>query len=122
MKRLYNGIFYTMDDMEIRHELYINDHGMIIDEPTHQINVEHIDMKGQFVYPAFIDCHLHLMGYGQFLSRLHAKGISTKQAVLQFVSNHLNLLYQYQKFDIYNYYHKNQRTMKRVCFENKLIN
>ena len=91
MKRLYNGIFYTMDDMEIRHELYINDHGMIIDEPTHQINVEHIDMKGQFVYPAFIDCHLHLMGYGQFLSRLHAKGISTKQAVLQFVSNHLNL-------------------------------
>jgi predicted amidohydrolase YtcJ len=67
---------------------------MIIDEPTHHINVEHIDMQGQFVYPAFIDCHLHLMGYGQFLSRLHAKGYSNKTSTFTVhVSNHLNLHY-----------------------------
>lgn len=90
MKRLYNGTFYTMEYMQTVDELYINEEGLIIDAPNQDVDIEHIDMQGQFIYPAFIDCHLHLMGYGQFLSRLHAKGLSSKEGVLSFIHQHLN--------------------------------
>lgn len=90
MKRLYNATFYTMNEMETLNELYIDEKGLIIDMPGHDVDIEHIDMQGQFIYPAFIDCHLHLMGYGQFLSRLHAKGIPSKEALIRFIYDHMN--------------------------------
>ena len=89
MTRFYNGTFYTMQSMETVDELFVNDEGIIVEKPDQLTStIQSIDMQGQCVYPAFIDCHLHLMGYGQFLSRLHAKGIQSKDALLQLVTKH----------------------------------
>ena len=78
MKTLINGTFYSMKDTEIKSKLMISDQGVILSKSDNTKN-EIIDMKGKFVYPAFIDSHIHLMGYGQSLSRLTVKGLNKKK-------------------------------------------
>ncbi|MBN2300464.1 MAG: amidohydrolase [Acholeplasmataceae bacterium] len=72
MKLWKNGYFYTMENKDdIKHQL-ATDHGVIIgfdDEVEHLQFDEIIDLKGQHVYPGFVDAHLHLIGYGRKLSR-----------------------------------------------------
>lgn len=91
MYRLFNGTFYTMDGLESVHELYVDHEGFITTNQEDINDVIDIDMQGQYIYPAFVDCHLHLMGYGQFLSRLHIKGLQNKQDVFMFIKKHLDL-------------------------------
>ena len=89
MKTLINGTFYSMKDTEIKSTLMISDQGVILSKSDNTKN-EIIDMKGKFVYPAFIDSHIHLMGYGQSLSRLTVKGLNKKKDILKFVADNLN--------------------------------
>ncbi len=91
MYRLFNGTFYTMDELESVHELYVNHEGFITTNQVEINDVIDIDMQEQYIYPAFVDCHLHLMGYGQFLSRLQIKGVLNKQDVYMFIKKHLDL-------------------------------
>ena len=91
MYRLFNGTFYTMDELESVHELYVDHEGFITTNQVEINDVIDIDMQGQYIYPAFVDCHLHLMGYGQFLSRLQIKGVLNKQDVYMFIKKHLDL-------------------------------
>ena len=91
MYRLFNGTFYTMDELESVHELYVDHEGLITTNQVEINDVIDIDMQGQYIYPAFVDCHLHLMGYGQFLSRLQIKGVLNKQDVYMFIKKHLDL-------------------------------
>ena len=43
---------------------------------------EEIDLKGFHVYPGFVDAHLHLLGYGQMLSRISLKGKNKKEILM----------------------------------------
>jgi predicted amidohydrolase YtcJ len=91
MIRLFNGNFYI--NQAFKKEIYINDHGIITEASEHV--TRSVDMNGQFIYPGFIDCHLHIMGYGQHLSRLTVEHIYEKEAVLRFISQHVVKPYTY---------------------------
>lgn len=93
MKTFNNATFYVMDG-QIKDTLYVNDEGMIIDAPDDTPN-EIIDLQGGFVYPAFVDCHLHLMGYGQHLSRLSVHHLTKKEDILSYIQLHLSAPYTY---------------------------
>jgi predicted amidohydrolase YtcJ len=66
----------------------INDKGIIIREPDGTTN-ETIDLQGASMYPAFVDCHMHLMGYGQHLSRGNVNHLKTNEAILAYIRTHL---------------------------------
>ena len=87
MKTWINGHIHVMDGT-IMNTLMVNDEGMIIDA-LDGTNNEVIDLNGRCVYPAFVDCHIHLMGYGQHLTRLHIKHLDQKEAILTFIKTHL---------------------------------
>lgn len=70
------------------HTLYVSDSGLIISEPDDTPNLVN-DLQGQCMYPAFIDCHMHLMGYGQHLSRGQVKHLHGKADILAYIRQHL---------------------------------
>ncbi|MFP4186607.1 MAG: amidohydrolase [Acholeplasmataceae bacterium] len=46
---------------------------------------EVIDLKGGHVYPGFVDAHLHLLGYGQMLTRPNLRLEKNRVRVLRFI-------------------------------------
>lgn len=93
MKLWKNGVFHTMkNENETKYQM-ATDQGVIIgfDEEIEQLNFDEvIDLKGNHVYPGFVDAHLHLLGYGQKLSRPNLKNIKDKKLVLEILSNHFD--------------------------------
>jgi predicted amidohydrolase YtcJ len=87
MIKMINGHFFT-EKGYIDH-LYINDLGIIVDELKGDYEI--VDMKGAYMYPAFIDCHLHLLGYGQHLLKLSLEDIHKKEDILSYVKSFLHL-------------------------------
>lgn len=88
MQTWINGRFHVMDG-KIKDTLYISDRGYLLEKPDGTPSTVR-DLQGANVYPAFIDCHLHLMGYGQHLSRGHVKGLTSKKDILTYIKAHLN--------------------------------
>lgn len=96
MKCYVNGIMHSMiDDKEIYHQMATQD-GKIIafdDEVNLSQCDEVFDLNQGHLFPGFVDAHLHMMGYGEYLSMIHLSGLKTKDEVI----NHL-LNYQHQDF------------------------
>lgn len=87
MTRIINANIYSNDTYI--NSICINEQGKF---ENCQGNIFHdIDMKGRYIYPAFIDCHLHLVGYGQNLSRLSVKHLASKTHILEFIQSHHHL-------------------------------
>lgn len=83
MKLWKNGVIHTLTNESnvlniLTHEGLIV--GLNVDEKEPYDEV--IDLKGHHLYPGFVDAHLHLIGYGQFLNRLDLTHIQTKDQVL----------------------------------------
>ncbi|MCV2231306.1 amidohydrolase [Acholeplasma manati] len=83
MKLWKNGVIHTLTNQsEISNIL--TDQGLIVGlnvdekEPYDEV----IDLKGYHLYPGFVDAHLHLIGYGQFLNRLYLTHTQDKNLVL----------------------------------------
>lgn len=93
MKTWINGNIHVMDGTTLN-ELFVSDEGVILASPDGSNN-EVIDLKGRSLYPALIDCHIHLMGYGQHLSRLNVKHLKNKEDILTYIKRNLqeNLTY-----------------------------
>ncbi|MDP6685298.1 MAG: amidohydrolase [Candidatus Marinimicrobia bacterium] len=52
-------------------------------------NIENtIDLHGGFVYPGFIDSHLHLLGVGQAIENIQLNGISSPQDIIPILKKH----------------------------------
>ena len=83
-----NGIFHTMEtESSIKHQM-VTDKGVIIgfdDMPISTAYDRTVDLKGAHVYPGFVDAHLHLLGYGQKLSRPNISLLKGRTEVLEFV-------------------------------------
>lgn len=90
MKLWKNGVFHTMtDEQETKYQMATHQ-GVIIgfDEEVNDLKFDEIiDLKGNHVYPGFVDAHLHLLGYGQKLSRPNLKNLKDKTLVLEMISN-----------------------------------
>lgn len=67
-------IFYNANIYNNNNNAFVEDEGKIIfvgdNEDALKYKGEHIDLNHQFVYPGFNDSHMHLVNYGQFLSRV----------------------------------------------------
>jgi len=85
MKLWKNGVFHTMlTEQDAKYQM-ATDQGVIVgfdQEIEHLEYDEIIDLKGSHIYPGFVDAHLHLLGYGQKLSRPNLKNLKDKDLVL----------------------------------------
>jgi predicted amidohydrolase YtcJ len=83
MKLWKSGIIHTLTEQKDIYNI-LTDQGHIVglnvDESKPYDEV--IDLGGKHVYPGFVDAHLHLIGYGQFLSRLDLTHIQNKSKAL----------------------------------------
>jgi len=85
MKLWTNGIFHSLDDGKIYHKMTTH-LGKIIcfDEDCFYPSYDEvIDLKGAHVYPGFVDAHMHLLGYGQKLTRPNLSHVKTKEEALK---------------------------------------
>ncbi|MBU1093366.1 MAG: amidohydrolase [Firmicutes bacterium] len=93
MKLWKNGFFHTMvNENEIKQQMATHK-GKIIgfDEEINHLDFDEIiDLKGHHVYPGFVDAHLHLLGYGQKLSRLNLIQIKDQSLVIETLIHHFN--------------------------------
>lgn len=83
-----NGIIHTLNQGKLAKNILTNQGyivGIDVDERQPCANVA--DLKGHHLYPGFVDAHLHLIGYGQFLSRMDISHIQDKEIALKMISN-----------------------------------
>ena len=84
MKLWTNGFFHSLDDDKIYHKMTTHN-GKIVcfdEDCGHIIYDEIIDLEQGHVYPGFVDAHMHLLGYGQKLTRPNVSDIKSKEEVL----------------------------------------
>lgn len=90
MKLWKNGIFHTMlseDDTKFQ---MATDQGRIVGFDHQVENLEYdeiINLKGYHVYPGFVDAHLHLLGYGQKLSRPNLMNMKDKNKIIKIIQS-----------------------------------
>jgi predicted amidohydrolase YtcJ len=87
MIKMVNGIFFT--EHGFKDHLYIDDLGFIVEDVSG--DCETIDMQKAYIYPAFVDCHLHLLGYGQHLLKLSLENEHTKEDIIAVIKLHMDL-------------------------------
>lgn len=105
MKHWINGYIITLDDNNnIYNEMITND-GLIIDlgnKLSNESITEVIDLKGNYLFPGFIDAHIHLIGYGRKLLSKNLNKSINKEEVLSIIrsTNNNDRLFFENYFDI----------------------
>lgn len=93
MKKWIHGHFHTMRSHDDIHHTMVTDQGRIVgfdDEVSHISCDEVIDLQNNHVYPGFIDAHLHLIGYGRFITLIDLRNTYTKKDVFDVLLRHRN--------------------------------
>lgn len=96
----FGGTIYTMEHEQDTVEAVYVENGVIQavgDE--HKLRnhykasvLEEINLQGQVMYPGFVDSHLHLVGHGEKLMRLHLAYYTSKEEVIQALSQQVRHL------------------------------
>ena len=87
MKLWKNGVIHTLDNNDIKNIVTKAGHIIELNADESKTYEEVIDLKGNHLYPGFVDAHLHLIGYGQFLQRLDLSHIQDKKEALKHLNN-----------------------------------
>ena len=86
-----NGYFHSLENpMHVYHQM-ATDQGVIIgfDDAIKALNYDEvIDLNGYHLYPGFVDSHLHIMGYGQMLSRPSLSGLMSCDDIIEKINKH----------------------------------
>ena len=93
-----NGILHTLKNEHEVHYQMATDQGHIVgfDEEINNLKFDQeIDLKGHHLYPGFVDAHLHIVGYGQKLSKKDLAHIRNKADILDFIKKHVNQGYTF---------------------------
>jgi predicted amidohydrolase YtcJ len=88
MKHWKNGTIHTMREPGACVSEMITDKGVVKaigSDLCPDQSLEVVDLKGGHVYPGFVDAHLHLLGYGQMLTRPNLKLERNRVRVLRFI-------------------------------------
>lgn len=91
MKLWTNGFFHTLENESDVHHHMITQDGHIVclgDEALNMPYTEVLDLNHGHVYPGFVDAHMHLLGYGQMLSRPNLTGVKDKDRVIKQLIEH----------------------------------
>ncbi|GAF64307.1 putative hydrolase [Bacillus sp. TS-2] len=87
----HNAIFYTMEKEQETVKAVFVENGEIkalglydeLEKRYRDEIIEKRDLKGGYVYPGFVDSHLHMLGHGEKLLRLDLSEIFSSQAMLE---------------------------------------
>jgi predicted amidohydrolase YtcJ len=104
MKQWINGVIWSGEKDLFFHSITVDEKGIITGtNESPRPNIEIIDLNGQLMMPAFVDCHLHIVGYGQMLSRLNVSSYQTNEEVIEAIKNYIDLnpLLPYYYFEGY---------------------
>lgn len=87
----FNALFYTMQNEGHTIDALLTKHGKIValgsyDELIDRAD-EQIDLQGAFVYPGFIDNHMHIIGQGEKLLRLDLSSITSSEDMMNVLMN-----------------------------------
>ncbi|MEO4052376.1 amidohydrolase [Solibacillus sp. CAU 1738] len=87
MNLWHGGIIYSMQYEGHTVEAILEKGGMIIETGSFA-DLQHkaesyIDLRGDVLYPGFVDSHLHIIGYGEKLKNIDVSAITTKQHLLE---------------------------------------
>jgi len=86
---IHNGIIHTIDDRNSTHEaIAINDGKIIAIGKNNQIlnkykGKEILDIKGEIVYPGFIDSHCHFLEYGLQTNMIDLSSATSFEDILE---------------------------------------
>ncbi|MBD8038360.1 amidohydrolase [Solibacillus sp. A46] len=97
MKQLWtNGTIYTMEQEGSTVQAVLVHEGKIIEtgdfDQLQEKADEIIDLQGAFMYPGFVDSHLHMIGHGAKLMRLDLTQAKSGKEILELVQNAASLL------------------------------
>ncbi|MDY0294251.1 MAG: amidohydrolase [Acholeplasmataceae bacterium] len=85
MKCYIHGFFHSMNDHKDVYHVMATQEGKIKsfdNDVDLTLCDEIIDLKGGHLYPGFVDAHLHMMGYGEYLDMIHLSSCQTKDEVI----------------------------------------
>ena len=88
-----NGVLHTLENELKTYQHMATDKGLIVgfDEDIKDLAFDlEIDLKGNHLYPGFVDSHLHLIGYGQRLSLHTLEGLEDKKDILKKIKKEIN--------------------------------
>ncbi|MFX3675038.1 MAG: amidohydrolase [Paenisporosarcina sp.] len=84
-KLLHNATFYTMKSPTDTVEAVLIEDGKIITagsfEDLESEATEHINLNGVYVYPGFVDSHIHLIGHGDKLRHIDLSKFSSAETM-----------------------------------------
>lgn len=93
VKCYVNGFMHKMTSSHHIHHLMATDQGKIIafdNDVNLSLCDEIIDLNQGHLYPGFVDAHLHMMGYGDYLDTIHLFGCRTKEDVISILKIYQN--------------------------------
>ena len=87
----FNALFYTMQNEGHTIDALLTKDGKIVatgtyEEFQHRAD-ERIDLQGAFVYPGFIDNHMHIIGQGEKLLRLDLSSVTSSEEMMEKLQN-----------------------------------
>ncbi|PIC98731.1 amidohydrolase [Sporosarcina sp. P29] len=87
----FNALFYTMQNEGHTIDALLTKDGKIVatgsyDELKDRAD-EHMDLQGAFVYPGFIDNHMHIIGQGEKLLRLDLSNTTSSEDMMELLLN-----------------------------------
>lgn len=91
MKLWKNGHFYSLKNQDEVFFNIVTKDGLILDinaKEDDNLYDEVIDLQGHHLYPGFVDAHMHLLGYGQMLSRPKLFYIKDKNEIIVTIKKH----------------------------------
>lgn len=95
-KLIYGGTIYTMQEEGHSVESIYTEGQFIVDygekenlekKYIHSIQ-ERLDLKGNVLFPGFVDSHMHLVGHGEKLMRLDLSSCTSKKEALALLQNY----------------------------------
>nr|MBK9652822.1 amidohydrolase [Bacteroidota bacterium] len=94
----YNGTVYTVDSTFSTCEAFAVKNGKVVwtgnsRDAINFVCPVKVDLRGQFVYPGFIDAHCHFYGYGVDQKKIDLTGTSSFRAVLDTLTLHKTKLF-----------------------------
>ena len=86
-KLLYNATFYTMKNPTDTVEAVLIEDGKIVAtgsfEELKNRSSDHVNLDGAFMYPGFVDSHIHMIGHGDKLRHIDLSVYSSAETMTE---------------------------------------
>lgn len=115
-----NGVLHSLENEHQTYHQMLTDNGVIVafDDDIKDVQYDEIiDLKGAHLYPGFVDSHIHLLGYGQQLSRPTLKGLTREKEIIDVILKHP----EYVVFDGYLAHSISFETLNQISQDRRIV-